>query len=212
MEKGKDRSKVASGKLQASSTSSEDLSSSSSSSFLSSLSRKSLKPRPAPPLLSPCSSTLPEFQVDYFGVAFGLTAQLFRFWSRQQFVPVYIRQVATDVTGEFSCIMLRHASLRSGARKRSAQERSRPGPGGTDDALMKKNLWQGIDISGGDADKEVCLKRELREGRERKKERRPRALCLKAHRYQCAYVWTCLQLRRDAYTYGAPANFHPAYV
>ncbi|PHJ23840.1 atpase protein [Cystoisospora suis] len=154
--KGKHRSKTASDK-PATPTSSEDQASSPSSAFLSSLSRKSLKPRPAPPLLSPCSSTLPDFQIDYFGVAFGLTAQLFRFWSRKQFVPVYIRQVATDVTGEFSCIMLRHAALPSRSTKRDVKEKNKDKSainGTDDDALMKKNLWQGIDITGGSTDKE----------------------------------------------------------
>lgn len=168
--KGKHRSEAATDKPETS-ASSEDQSSSSSSAFLSSLSRKSLKPRPAPPLLSPCSSTLPDFQIDYFGVAFGLTAQLFRFWSRRQFVPVYIRQVATDVTGEFSCIMLRHAALPKRSTKREVKEKNKDKSSinGTDDndddALMKKNLWQGIDITGGDADKEVCLNNEHTTGR-----------------------------------------------
>lgn len=31
-----------------------------------------------------------------------------RFWSKQGFVPVYLRQTANDVTGEHSCIMLKN--------------------------------------------------------------------------------------------------------
>lgn len=64
--------------------------------------------------------------VDYIGVSYGLTNQLLkweilkdfkvvfiiifvfiRFWNRQGFVPVYLRQTANDLTGEHSCIMIK---------------------------------------------------------------------------------------------------------
>nr|CEL70485.1 TPA: Predicted P-loop ATPase fused to an acetyltransferase (ISS), related [Neospora caninum Liverpool] len=109
--------------------------------------KKSLRPRPAPPLLSPCRSTRPDFSIDYFGVAFGLSAPLLRFWTRRSFVPVYMRQTVTDVTGEFSCILLRPAEIEGGLW--SAKERK--GDSGEAEAavdeenLRKKNRWQGIE-------------------------------------------------------------------
>ncbi len=49
-----------------------------------------------PPLLSKLSERPPE-TVDYVGVAYGLTTQLYRFWKRAGFLPVYLRQ--TPVRG-----------------------------------------------------------------------------------------------------------------
>ena len=43
----------------------------------------------------------------YLGVSFGLTAQLLKFWQRLGFAPVYLRQTASDVTGEHTCIVLK---------------------------------------------------------------------------------------------------------
>lgn len=58
-----------------------------------------------PPLLLKLSEREAE-QLDYMGVSFGLTAELLRFWKKNGFVPVYLRQTANDLTGEHSCIML----------------------------------------------------------------------------------------------------------
>lgn len=41
------------------------------------------------------------------GVSYGLTQNLLKFWKRAGFVPVYIRQTPNDLTGEYSCIMLK---------------------------------------------------------------------------------------------------------
>ncbi|PFH37489.1 ATPase (DUF699) protein [Besnoitia besnoiti] len=105
------------------------------------LTMKTFRPRPAPPLLSPCRSTHPDFTVDYLGVAFGLSASLLRFWTRKNFVPVYLRQSVTDVTGEFSCILLRpaNADRRLTPLRDSLQ--------GEDERVRKRNQWQGIDTS-----------------------------------------------------------------
>lgn len=46
-------------------------------------------------------------KLDYVGVSYGLTSQLHKFWKRQSFVPVYLRQTPNDLTGEHTCIMLR---------------------------------------------------------------------------------------------------------
>jgi hypothetical protein len=52
----------------------------------------SLEPRTStPPLLSKLSEQAPE-RLDYLGVSFGVTPELFRFWSSSGFVPVYLRQ------------------------------------------------------------------------------------------------------------------------
>jgi N-acetyltransferase 10 len=45
--------------------------------------------------------------VDYAGVSFGLTTELFRFWQRSEFRPVYIAPSANSATGEHSAIVLR---------------------------------------------------------------------------------------------------------
>ncbi|KAM0789838.1 hypothetical protein ACM66B_006685 [Microbotryomycetes sp. NB124-2] len=60
-----------------------------------------------PPLLQRLSERRPE-NLDYLGTSYGVTAQLFKFWKRAGFVPLYIRQTTNELTGEHSCIMLRH--------------------------------------------------------------------------------------------------------
>ena len=59
-----------------------------------------------PPLLKISSSLRPP-SIDYLGVAFGLTAKLFRFWSKNGFGSLYIRQSKNDTTGEHSIIMIK---------------------------------------------------------------------------------------------------------
>jgi N-acetyltransferase 10 len=59
-----------------------------------------------PPLFSKLAER-PSERLDYLGVSYGLTQQLHKFWKRGQFVPVYLRQTANDLTGEHTCIMLR---------------------------------------------------------------------------------------------------------
>eukprot|EP00922_Rhytidocystis_sp_ex-Travisia-forbesii_P066854 GHVS01099302.1.p1 GENE.GHVS01099302.1~~GHVS01099302.1.p1 ORF type:complete len:1062 (-),score=157.68 GHVS01099302.1:171-3356(-) len=60
-----------------------------------------------PPLLTACSDTKPSHNVDYIGACFGLTFDLFKFWNRRGFLPVYVRHTRNDITGEHSAIMLR---------------------------------------------------------------------------------------------------------
>lgn len=59
-----------------------------------------------PPLFARLSE-LASPKLDYVGVSYGLTSQLHKFWKRQSFVPVYLRQTPNDLTGEHTCIMLR---------------------------------------------------------------------------------------------------------
>ncbi|XP_076620661.1 RNA cytidine acetyltransferase l(1)G0020 [Colletes latitarsis] len=58
-----------------------------------------------PPLLLKLTERRPE-SLDYLGVSYGITESLLKFWKRANFLPVYLRQTANDITGEHSCIML----------------------------------------------------------------------------------------------------------
>ncbi|KNH07750.1 hypothetical protein XU18_1641 [Perkinsela sp. CCAP 1560/4] len=53
-------------------------------------------------------ANLPIFNtVRYVGAMFGVTAELFNFWTRQQFFPVYLRQQCSTMTGAHSILMIR---------------------------------------------------------------------------------------------------------
>ncbi|KAI9811366.1 MAG: killer toxin resistant protein [Pycnora praestabilis] len=65
-----------------------------------------------PALFSKLSERKPN-TLDYFGVSYGLTPSLHKFWKRAAFVPVYLRQTPNELTGEHSCVMLR--ALEAGA-------------------------------------------------------------------------------------------------
>ena len=55
------------------------------------LSKEILKPREKlPPLLIPLNERKPEL-LNYIGVSFGLTPNLYNFWKKSDFLPVYIR-------------------------------------------------------------------------------------------------------------------------
>ncbi|OII73629.1 uncharacterized protein cubi_03427 [Cryptosporidium ubiquitum] len=64
-----------------------------------------------PPLLEPVEDIqyiLKENErIDYIGTAFGITSELLKFWSKLGFLPVYIRQQVSEVTGEHSVILLK---------------------------------------------------------------------------------------------------------
>ena len=59
-----------------------------------------------PPLFTRLQERKAE-SLHYLGVSFGLTGQLLRFWQKLGFDPVYLRQTASDITGERTCIMLK---------------------------------------------------------------------------------------------------------
>ncbi|KAH6867661.1 N-acetyltransferase 10 [Coprinopsis sp. MPI-PUGE-AT-0042] len=59
-----------------------------------------------PPLLQRLSERKPE-NLDYLGVSYGLTPSLLRFWKRAGYVPLYVRQTASELTGEHTCVMVR---------------------------------------------------------------------------------------------------------
>eukprot|EP00301_Raphidiophrys_heterophryoidea_P001079 c10539_g1_i2.p1 GENE.c10539_g1_i2~~c10539_g1_i2.p1 ORF type:complete len:888 (-),score=260.61 c10539_g1_i2:407-3013(-) len=56
-------------------------------------------------LLQPLSKRRPE-SLHWIGTSFGLTEELFGFWNRSRFLPVYLRQTPNELTGEFTAIML----------------------------------------------------------------------------------------------------------
>ena len=60
-----------------------------------------------PPLLEKLAEHRLTHSIDYLGVSYGLSSDLLKFWKKNQFLPVYIRQTASDLTGEYSCIMLK---------------------------------------------------------------------------------------------------------
>ncbi|KAH9936596.1 GNAT acetyltransferase 2-domain-containing protein [Fomitopsis serialis] len=59
-----------------------------------------------PPLLQRLTERKPE-TIDYLGVSYGLTPQLLRFWKRAGYVPLYVRQTTSELTGEHTCVMAR---------------------------------------------------------------------------------------------------------
>lgn len=77
-----------------------------------------------PPLLQRLTERKPE-NLDYLGVSYGLTPQLLRyvllptlhvhmvtvaitrFWKRARYVPLYVRQTTSELTGEHTCVMVR---------------------------------------------------------------------------------------------------------
>ncbi|GMH35584.1 hypothetical protein BSKO_03452 [Bryopsis sp. KO-2023] len=66
-----------------------------------------IKPRAdLPPLLVNLSDRKPE-RLHYLGTSYGLTQQLFSFWRKCGFRPVYLRQTASEVTGEYSMLMMK---------------------------------------------------------------------------------------------------------
>ncbi|KAL9711453.1 hypothetical protein Ac2012v2_005998 [Leucoagaricus gongylophorus] len=59
-----------------------------------------------PPLLQRLTQRKPE-SLDYLGVSYGLTPQLLRFWKRAGYIPLYLRQTQSELTGEHTCVMVR---------------------------------------------------------------------------------------------------------
>ena len=62
---------------------------------------ETLEPRSGlPPLLTNLGDRRPE-SLHYLGTSFGLTQNLLNFWRKSGFSPVYLRQNASDITGQF---------------------------------------------------------------------------------------------------------------
>lgn len=45
--------------------------------------------------------------MQYLGTSFGLTDPLLNFWIKSGYQTVYLRQTPSEVTGEFTCLMLK---------------------------------------------------------------------------------------------------------
>lgn len=59
-----------------------------------------------PPLLISLTDRKAE-ELHYLGVSYGLTQELFDFWTKNGFLPVYLRLTQNDLTGEHTCIMIK---------------------------------------------------------------------------------------------------------
>lgn len=59
-----------------------------------------------PPLLLTMGERPPE-ALQWIGTSFGLTQELYNFWHRSGFEPLYLRQTASDVTGAWQVALAR---------------------------------------------------------------------------------------------------------
>lgn len=62
------------------------------------------------PILQKLSERKPA-PLHYIGTSFGVTKELFTFWKKNNFVPIYLRQTANELTGEHTCVMIRPINL-----------------------------------------------------------------------------------------------------
>eukprot|EP00300_Choanocystis_sp_HF-7_P007698 c15461_g1_i1.p1 GENE.c15461_g1_i1~~c15461_g1_i1.p1 ORF type:complete len:1046 (-),score=255.99 c15461_g1_i1:31-2880(-) len=53
-------------------------------------------------------------KLHWLGSSFGLTQDLFGFWNKRSFVPIYLRQTPNELTGEFTAIVLKPISAETG--------------------------------------------------------------------------------------------------
>ncbi|KAI9440276.1 DUF699-domain-containing protein [Lactarius psammicola] len=67
---------------------------------------ESAKPEVSYPDAAAIDDRKPE-NLDYLGVSYGLTSQLLRFWKRAGYVPLYVRQTQSELTGEHTIVMVR---------------------------------------------------------------------------------------------------------
>lgn len=58
------------------------------------------------PLLKKLDEVKPP-KLHYLGTSFGFTQILLKFWSKNGYEPVYLRQTVNDITSEHSGIMLK---------------------------------------------------------------------------------------------------------
>lgn len=65
-----------------------------------------IRPREALPPLLVAMADRPAECLHWLGVSFGLTQQLFEFWTRAGYAPLYVRHTPNDLTGEHTCISL----------------------------------------------------------------------------------------------------------
>ncbi|KAL4441117.1 hypothetical protein ABPG74_002067 [Tetrahymena malaccensis] len=61
-------------------------------------------------------------QLHYLGVSFGLSKELFKFWKKSGYYPLYLRQAKNDITAEHSCIMLKSLKKQNEMETENAEE------------------------------------------------------------------------------------------
>lgn len=77
------------------------------------LTTEKLRPRKGlPPLLVPLTDIKNPERLHWLGVSYGLTLQLFNFWSKANFQPVYLRQTPNDITAEHTMVMIKALDTR----------------------------------------------------------------------------------------------------
>lgn len=59
-----------------------------------------------PALLQRLAERKPE-QLDWLGVSYGLTTSLFKFWKQSGFIPLHLRQLPNEITGEYNIVQIR---------------------------------------------------------------------------------------------------------
>lgn len=62
------------------------------------------------PILQKLSERKPA-PLHYLGTSFGVTKELFAFWRKSGFMPIYLRQTANELTGEHTCVMIRPVNV-----------------------------------------------------------------------------------------------------
>lgn len=68
---------------------------------------ESVKPKAKlKPLLKRLGEVKPP-HIDYMGTSFGLTHELYNFWNKNKYQPVYLRQTINELTAEHSCVMIK---------------------------------------------------------------------------------------------------------
>ena len=74
--------------------------------FSGTLSTEDIKPRKhCKPMLQKLTERKP-IMLHYIGTSYGITAQLYKFWGRNGYMPLYLRQTSNELTGEYTCIMI----------------------------------------------------------------------------------------------------------
>jgi N-acetyltransferase 10 len=77
-----------------------------SASATSALRSEKIRPRETLPALLVAMADRPAECLHWLGVSYGLTQQLFEFWTRAGYAPLYVRHTPNDLTGEHTCIAL----------------------------------------------------------------------------------------------------------
>ncbi len=58
------------------------------------------------PIMQSLSKRKP-LPIHYIGTSYGITPQLYNFWKKSGFIPLYVRQTLNELTGEHTCVMVK---------------------------------------------------------------------------------------------------------